>query len=511
MSTSNRGDGSHRFARVFRAFRDRWWLILTTIAVAGGAAFAVSSFLEPRYNATAQVAYSQRDADAVTKALTDAGTAGLPKTLANDTLTLGTSAFTERVVQALGGTIGIDEVRSSLEVTVDENVELVVIGASASQAELAASVANSCADEFIKVRQEKIAGLLRSALEFLRGRLGSLAPSDSAGNTGLTLEQYEYALNSLLADNISDYVVLERAAPPTSPYYPRPLANVLVGAAAGLLLGCLLALLTNALGRRVRDRTTLERALDLPTLGVMPTTTGRQAGGRPAIGLGKNSGAVLDSMRTLRTNLKLLGFGDTKRTLLITSTGAGEEKNALAVNLTLSMTLSGDRVILVDADLRHPSVHEYLGISNARGLSDVLSDANVAWSETIQPVDLAPLVDQRLLAAPAVDNGELSLTKFLCLSSGSQTADPAAALGSGALSALLGELQGYSDYVIINGPPQSAVSDSLILARSVDAVIMASTLGKQTSTEVRQVRQLLARAEIEPLGVVLCGARARLS
>jgi len=75
------------------------------------------------------------------------------------------------------------------------------------------------------------------------------------------------------------------------------------------------------------------------------------------------------------------------------------------------------------------------------------------------------------------------------------------------MSSLLADLQGISDYVILDGPPMLLASDSLILAQSVDAVILASTLGRETAAEAKQVRQLLARAEIAALGLVICGAK----
>jgi Mrp family chromosome partitioning ATPase len=74
---------------------------------------------------------------------------------------------------------------------------------------------------------------------------------------------------------------------------------------------------------------------------------------------------------------------------------------------------------------------------------------------------------------------------------------------------LIADLRGYSDYVIVSGPPIAPGSDSLLLSRSVDAFIMTTALAKQTTAQARQIRQLLTRAEIEPLGLVICGAKAQ--
>ncbi|MBN1630323.1 MAG: CpsD/CapB family tyrosine-protein kinase, partial [Thermoleophilia bacterium] len=213
-------------------------------------------------------------------------------------------------------------------------------------------------------------------------------------------------------------------------------------------------------------------------------------------------------MRMLRSNLKVLGFGETKRTVLITSTAPGEGKSTLAVNLALTMALSGDRVILVDADLRNPAIHDYLGISNDHGLTEVLTDRAVTWSANIQPVDLEPFINSEISLSRRTKDGETVVSKFLCLTSGPLPADPTEVLESGALTDMLAELEGISDYVILDGPPILTTSDSLILAQSVDAVVFASTLGRETAAEAAQARQLLARAEVTALGIVLCGGRA---
>ena len=427
--TPDRGEVGRGPSRFARALGERWWLILGTMVVLGAVSFAVSTFvLQPRYSATAQVAYSQRDADAVSKALTDAGTAGLPKTLANDALVLQTSAFAERASQAIGGSVNAEVLRSSVGVSTVAGVEVLMIKATASGAEIAASIANVCAEEFVKTRQQEIRALLQSALDFVKGRIRSLTSAEQGTDTSAALEQQRYALTSLLSGTMADYEVLEKATAPASPYFPRPYLNLLLGLAAGLVLGLALALLASSMDRRIKDQQFLERVMDLPVLGAMPTTPGGRGAKSPgksgAVGFRKGGEPLLESVKMLRSNLKVLGFGDTKRSILITSTAPDEGKSALAVNLTLSMALAGDRVILVDADLRNPRIDRFLGIPNAEGLGDTLAKGSSGWSESIQAVDLAPFVDTRLKSSRTSAENESSVSKFLCLTSGTLPAIP---------------------------------------------------------------------------------------
>jgi protein-tyrosine kinase len=212
-------------------------------------------------------------------------------------------------------------------------------------------------------------------------------------------------------------------------------------------------------------------------------------------------------MRSVRSNLKVLGFGESKRSVLITSVGPGEGKSTLAVNLAISMALAGDRVILVDADLHNPMIHQYLGIPNTEGLTDVLVERDVPWSSKMKAVELSHFVSPEIEAARQAAGKEAPVNKFLCLTSGTVTGNPAELLESPALADVLSELQGISDYVIVDSPPMLVAADSLTLARSVDALVLASMLGRDTGEQMLEARQLLSRAEITPLGIVLCGVR----
>ena len=136
-------------------------------------------------------------------------------------------------------------------------------------------------------------------------------------------------------------------------------------------------------------------------------------------GFRKGDEPLLESMDILSSNLKTLGFGDSSRSILVASALPGRDTSALAVNLTLSLALAGDRVILVDGDLRDPAVDLCLGIPNAQGLGDALADSDLGWSDRIQAVDVAPFVDPRLMPSRAAEGAKPGVSKFMCLTSGS--------------------------------------------------------------------------------------------
>ncbi len=503
--------GDSRFYRLVATIRERWWAVVFTMIVVGGLIFAVSLLLDPQYKTTTQLRYSDRDAEVASQALVSAGTAELKHNISNDALALQTSDFAARVSQAMGGAAAAPDLRSAIKVEADAvSAEIRVTAVSADPGR-AAEIADAFAALFVIERGEIITEALTEARGLLEARIAALGAEMADSERGQTLRQQLTDLNAFLSMQISDYEVIQKALVPTSAYSPRPIFNLLLGLAGGLVLGLILVTLLGYFDRRIKDRVTLERVVGLPVLGTMPAyPRGRgisSAPARPTLGFPEGDESLLEAMRMLRSNLKVLGFGETKRSILVTSAAPGEGKSTLAINLALTMALSGDRVVLVDADLRNPSIDRYLGIPNDEGLGDVLLDQGASWSAKIQAVDLAPFVSPRISFTRKSTERESPVSKFLCLTSGILPGSPNEILESSAMGDLLADLQGISDYVIVDGPPMLMASDSLILAQSVDAVVLASTLGKETAAEAVQVRQLLARAEITALGIVICGGK----
>lgn len=293
-------------------------------------------------------------------------------------------------------------------------------------------------------------------------------------------------------------------------FSPRPWTNLLFGLIGGLLLGLLVALIPERRDPTLKNQPASQHVVDLPVIASVPLGTRKRGKAVPAtgaaVGFRQGNSALLESIRMLQANLKVLGFGESKRSVLITSAAQGEAKSILASNLALGMALSGDRVILVDADLHAPAIHKYLELSNDRGLGDVLKEKDIPWSSKIQVVDLTPFVDPDLLPAEGPKSERPVVFKFPCITSGPLPDSSSDALERGPLSKVLDELQGFSDYVILDGPPMSA-ADALIVAQTVDAVVLASALGRETTAEARSARELLRQAEIPVLGIVTCTAK----
>lgn len=188
---------------------------------------------------------------------------------------------------------------------------------------------------------------------------------------------------------------------------------------------------------------------------------------------------VEEAFRTLRSNL-ILRANEGVRTLLLASALPGEGKSTVSTNLACSLAALDKRVLVIDADVRRPSVHQFFQITNGRGLTDVLRgtiEASTAWVKT----DDGPFV----------------------MPSGPTPADPQALLASPKFAELLAETGRQFDFVLLDSAPVLAVSDTLVLARQVDAVLMIMKYAGVTEHEALLAAERIRAAHGKIIGCVL--------
>lgn len=294
--------------------------------------------------------------------------------------------------------------------------------------------------------------------------------------------------------------ILDRATPPTAPEFPRKLVLLAFGLGLGLGVGVLAALMIDARDERIRGIVDLERAVTpfgLPVLGGLPRLPAAErmsAGNVRAQRRQRDMYAHLfprslmaERCRGIRTSLEFGARAGAIRSLMVTSPGAGEGKSSTTVNLALSLCQSGKRVLLVDADLRRPRIHQVFAGVRAHpsaGLSTVLAGEHS--------------LEDALLAAPEDAPAGLDV-----LPSGPIPGNPAELLETAAFGRLLDDVRDRYDVVIVDTPPVLPVADPLIVARQIDAVIVVGRVGTTTRTEVHGAIAQLARGDTNIVGVVL--------
>jgi len=273
--------------------------------------------------------------------------------------------------------------------------------------------------------------------------------------------------------------VVQPPTTPTSPVSPKPVRNIALGAVLGVLLGLGVALVRETLDRTVKTQDDIKAITDVPVLGAIMRDP--DAVKRPLIVEVDPRSPRAEAFRSLRTNLQFVDAANHPRTVVVTSSLAGEGKSTMAANLALTMAQGGSKVCLVEADLRRPKVLDYLGLEGAVGLTDALIGRAEVF-DLIQPY---------------------GGTNLWVLGAGPIPPNPSELLGSTAMRTILAELSGRFDYVVIDSPPALPVTDAVVLSSLVDGVILVVGSGVVQRDQLAHALESLESVAGRVLGLVL--------
>ncbi len=499
-----------------RIARDRAWVIVLSVVVVVLAALAVSLTTTPLYSASAGLSYRTNDLAAQVSGYglyvydyeRDRTIESAVAAITSDTV------LAEAVRMRLATQYPDSDYSGSVSVGTTEGSDLVTISAVSTDPNEAAAVANAYAEEFIIYRRNADREAVAAAREAVRDQLSLLTPEQLESGYALMLQEKDETLRILETMQDGRFAMLNSAVVPVRPFTPQTRRNLVLALVVGLVLGAGLAFLIEYLDKRVKDEKTLERVTGLPVLASVPAVGGKwkdtKRGTRSngVVGFEGSSSLLLESFRTLRSSLQYFDVDRTLNSIVITSGLPQEGKSVTTVNLAVSLALSGHRVVILEADLRRPMMHQYLSLDNEAGLSTVLA-AKTTLGKATQLVQMDVLVPAKERIEKD-EGGSLSLRKNLyCLPSGPLPPNPAELLGSAKMGQIIHDLKKTCDYLLIDTPPVLPVSDSLLIAPHADAVILTARLYSSTREELEEVRSLLSRAGVRVLGVVAGGIKKK--
>jgi polysaccharide biosynthesis transport protein len=264
-------------------------------------------------------------------------------------------------------------------------------------------------------------------------------------------------------NNIS---IVDQAEVPERPSSPRPLLNLMLGLLIGSVAGAGMALALDQIDEAITDPNDMEKVLGVPSLGVVP----RMKTDDPMAELQDRRSALTEAYLTIRTNLQFATPHGVPRTLLVTSTRAAEGKSTTSIALALMLSRQAKRVVIIDADMRSPSLHNELGISNEKGLSNVLS-GNAAWHEVVR---------------------DSSLETVKAIAAGPHPPNAADLLSGPRLEALLADLLKNFDHVVVDSPPLLGLADAPLIASRVEGVVyVVESYGVQSRSAKLAINRLL--------------------
>ncbi len=360
-----------------------------------------------------------------------------------------------------------------------------VVGVSATypNRRLAAKVANTFAQQYIALRQEADRAKIAQAQALVRRRLQQLSGGSQASQARSLQDRLD-VLSSLQTGNAE---LAEAAEVPSSPSSPKNTRNAILGALVGLVLGVGVALLFERLDRRIRDPKEVEEMFERPILAAIPESRTLSR-----LGLVQEvlPPAETEAFRMLRANLRYFNVDRAVRSVLVTSAAPGDGKSTAAWNLASTAAGAGARVLLIEADLRHPGLADSLGLRGAPGLSTILS-GQAALEDLLQQIPVQAKAND--LRAQTVD----------VLLAGPVPPNPAELLESNRMREVIAEAERSYDLLVIDTPPTSVVSDAIPLLSQVGGVIVIARLKKTTRDAAAHLRNQLRNLDARILGVVV--------
>ncbi|HTS14542.1 MAG TPA: polysaccharide biosynthesis tyrosine autokinase, partial [Candidatus Sulfotelmatobacter sp.] len=491
---------------VVSLIRTRLLLIVACVAIVTGVAFAASLVLPPTYEASTEIVAGP----ALTTNVTDVNQLQTAQQIAATyAAVVQTQQLAQQVVNTLGLPLSADDLLKEVNVNVSSDAPVITIKVDDPSATRSAAIANAVAQQLI-TRSSDISGVqalmksIQDQIDTIQGQLtadehaisalqAKPQPLSDADQASLVQLQQDVIANqtnltSLLTSqstmSANPLTIIDPAVVPTDKASPKLLLNTALGFVLGLVLGLGAAFGGAALDDTFKTVDELRHELDLPvlgTLGRLPEAAQR-SGIYSLVMLLYPRSAAAEAFRTMRTNVEFTDIDSGLRSILVTSPATGDGKSTVAANLALAFAQAGRRTVLVDADLRKPSIHSLFDLTNTFGLTTLIRSEVISLPQVIRKVDEPNL---------------------RVLTSGPLPPNPAELLGSNRMRGIIEALKADADLVVFDTPPSAAVTDAAVLASLIDGTILVVAANATRRQLVRTVDESLTRVGGRIIGVVV--------
>lgn len=478
--------------RYVETLRERWLLIVATVLVTTLVAIVYVLTASKTYEASANILVtpvSNNDPVAISLGLLRESSDPTRDVQTASQLIANIDVANRAAAELKNGKSGQD-LLGGVKAEPVANSNIVAVIATEGSAKEAQEVANVFAAAAVVERTNT----MHEEIEERLPRLEAIATEDEgaaveAQGEGVSLAGEIAELQALDAGPDPTVRVQTAAALPTGQAWPKKKLSIIAGVIAGLIIGIGGAFALQVLDPRLRRESQLRRLYRLPVLARVPRA--RRAGRRP-LAPGEGSPFVDEAYRTLRATLsggRRRGGKEGARLILVTGSSPGEGKTTTAVNLATALAMVGNRVILMEADLRRPVLSRFFNVRAENGVVSVLIDrTDLANSLTYTKVS-----GHRIgLLLAETDFREGWVTDLFSTESA---------------YAMIRQLRSMADYVLIDSPPLNEVVDAFPLAAAADDILVTARLGRTRLDKLHELGELLDENGITPTGFVLIGAR----
>ena len=505
--------------RQYIALLWQWaWLIVLAGVLAGGAAFITSKLQDPVYQAKTKLLINEAPSTTTSEYTAILTSERLARTYSE---LMTEDPILEAVIEQLDLDLDQDETDGDIlealtgatEVQLIRDTQLIELSVEDTDPEMAARIANTIVEEFIEQNQAlqssrfaesktsleeemaRIQGQIHNALLTIdelgdtpadqqqRDRLESDIAQYRQTHAGL-LQSYEQ-IRVAEAQTTSNVIQVKPAAAPEKPIRPRVLMNTALAAVVGGMLAVGAIFLVEALDDTLKNPDDVSRHLGLPILGTI--LKHEVENGNPVTAEEPRS-PTSEAYRALRTNIQYASVDYPIRSLLVTSPSANEGKSTIAANLGVVLAQGGKRSILVDADMRRPTLHKKLKVPNRVGLSAFFVFHSLSGDTNEHPE--GAIQDTLADGLSVIPSGKIP-------------PNPSELLASERMSKVIERLKQDAEIIIVDSPPVTAVTDSSVLAPRMDGVLLVIQPGVTKLDAARHAVEQLHRVGANLIGVVL--------
>jgi capsular exopolysaccharide synthesis family protein len=365
------------------------------------------------------------------------------------------------------------------------------VTATDSSPVMAARIANGYVQQYIQFRKSAATNQLNTAESLINSKLAAIPPAQQGGPIAQALIADRNELDLLKSAQTGDAEVVETAGIPKSAASPNPKLDALLGLLLGLLLGTGVVAVLERRDRRIKTIEEVESIYGVPVIGTIPESSALRAGG-------SGTPREEESFLMIRAQLRYFDVDRHIQRVMITSADTGEGKSLISLNLARAAARTDDkRALLIEADLRRPSLNKLIGRNGVAGLAELLShsqDLETGLRELVVTPDQMPETDHPI--------------RLDVLLAGATPPNPAELLDSRRMEALLEAADSIYDIVIIDTPPIGVVSDAIPLVHQVDGLLVINRMGVSRRDHALRLMKRFASLNAHILGVVVNSYRA---
>jgi Mrp family chromosome partitioning ATPase/capsular polysaccharide biosynthesis protein len=498
---------------IFAPLWKRKWLILIVGIVVAAATYAYYKHQQPTYGASTDIYLGGSSEVQALVNNTATNTGETERSIANQVQLINSSLIGSAVERQLLKEHNPAAASGSAEASSATGSDFILISTKANSGQGAADLANAYAQVYLQQREAGYRHNVQAALDSTRQQLQSTQKQGpSTASQTLQIQDLVNRINQLhsqLSLGDAGDQQINQAVASSVPLSPNPKRNAIFGFVLGVVLAAIAAYALSRFDRRLRSLADIESVFHLPVLAAVPSIR------RPILnkdGQPIPAAALREPLRRLHTTLQLGSSPDgfdtrlSPRSVLFVSAEAGDGKSTLIAGLALVQGEAGERVAIVESDLRRPVQAELLHVDGSHGLAEVLA-GTLTIQNAMQRVQPGPAGDN---ASPSDHEGSSATAvqprehgSVAILPSGGAVANPPALLAGRSMPALLRSVAEDFDYVLIDAPPPLEVSDVLPLMTVADAIVIITRVGHTSEASARRLVDLLNRASHAPvIGIV---------